>query len=180
MVVYLTDVGGFLKTALTFGSASLIAAFLLYVPACLLARRRVQEVTMGEHIGRFFFIVYLVGIALLAFVPHFGSVGAHNLIPFQSIRGSLQAAAEAPKYLLFCNIILFAPMGACLPGLFSELRKWYKTVALSLCCCLAKEIAQAMVGYGRHFDIDSLIMCLVGASIGYFGFYIANKMKSRS
>lgn len=102
----------------------------------------------------------------------------NNFIPFQSIYGSLCSRSEVPKYILFFNILLFVPMGALLPWIFPELKKWYRVVGISVCICLARELMQLILWY-RVFDIDSLLFALAGSFAGYGLFLLANRLAKK-
>ena len=64
------------------------------------------------------------------------------------------------------NIIMLIPLGFFLPVLWKSLQKWWKTWMMTLGIMLAVEVAQLFTLRGS-FDVDDLILNLLGAAIGY-------------
>ena len=64
------------------------------------------------------------------------------------------------------NIIMLIPLGFFLPVLWKSLQKWWKTWMTTLGIMLAVEVAQLFTLRGS-FDVDDLILNLLGAAIGY-------------
>ena len=74
------------------------------------------------------------------------------------------------------NVGMFIPLGFFLPGVFSKLRKFWKTLAASAGIICAVELLQLFSLLG-HCDIDDLILNLIGVAMGYGIFAILRKMK---
>ena len=64
------------------------------------------------------------------------------------------------------NIIMLIPLGFFLPVLWKSLQKWWKTWMMTLGIMLAVEVVQLFTLRGS-FDVDDLILNLLGAAIGY-------------
>ena len=64
------------------------------------------------------------------------------------------------------NIIMLIPLGFFLPVLWKSLQKWWKTWMMTLGIMLAVEVAQLFTLRGS-FDVDDLILNMLGAAIGY-------------
>ena len=101
-------------------------------------------------------------------------VGQVNLQPMETVRRYLwvlrhstdpdqwsNAAAN-----LLGNVGLFTPLGVFLPLLFSALRRFWRVLLLTLLLILALELTQAVTGLGT-FDVDDLILNLLGVFLGY-------------
>lgn len=87
-----------------------------------------------------------------------------NLIPFS--RG-----IRMIDYAL--NIVLFIPLGALVPMLWKQMRKWYCTLGLGALFSVFIELTQLM-NY-RKSDVDDLILNTAGALIGYGMYLIWNR-----
>ncbi len=129
------------------------------------------------------FVVYLAVLFILLFVRYRGGwwndltvweyAKMHmNLIPFKTIAGYIEAASNQTMNLniplenLFGNLFLFLPMGIYFP-FFSEKIDNAKRFLLSMLPILVViEVVQFMTKRGA-FDIDDLLLNLLGAVIGY-------------
>ena len=100
-----------------------------------------------------------------------------NLIPFKTIWDYAVDVAVKPWMLgiairnVLGNLVLFYPMGMCLPCLFPRIRTLKQTVLISLCTILSVEIIQIIFRRGI-FDIDDLILNMTGWLLGFLTFSI--------
>ena len=67
------------------------------------------------------------------------------------------------------NIVLFLPFGVLVPLNFPRVDRVYKTVALALCCTLAIELVQRLIG--RAFDVNDIAANTLGGLIGACAFF---------
>lgn len=96
---------------------------------------------------------------------------SYNLIPFNSIFGSLQHFYfMVPLRNIGGNILLFVPLGLSLAFLRPTL-SWKKIVLLGLITSLMVEITQWFIPF-RSLDIDDLILNTLGTFFGYVAFHI--------
>ena len=97
-----------------------------------------------------------------------------NPVPFETILLYIRAL-DSDRYRataiinLFGNVGMFLPLGFFLPLLWQRLRKWWKSWLAAFCIMLLVELAQLFSLRG-YFDVDDLILNVLGAAIGY-GFY---------
>ena len=94
-----------------------------------------------------------------------------NLEPFHTIKLfwnvlDWEAYRSLAVINLGGNIIMLIPLGFFLPVLWKSLQKWWKTWMTTLGIMLAVEVAQLFTLRGS-FDVDDLILNLLGAAIGY-------------
>jgi len=102
-----------------------------------------------------------------------------NLILFRSISHYLHHIARPHGYLNFLgNIIPFIPIGFLIPINYYKLRGFIKTLLMSLIFIIVIEAIQfvTMLGY---FDIDDIVLNLLGSLIGYFIYKAKSKKKKR-
>ena len=64
------------------------------------------------------------------------------------------------------NIIMFIPLGFCLPWANAPLRRFWKTLLVSAGIIILVEAVQLVTLLGRC-DVDDLILNLIGVTVGY-------------
>ncbi|WP_145048393.1 VanZ family protein [Paenibacillus xylanexedens] len=99
----------------------------------------------------------------------------YNWMPFETIRPLLlereKYTTEAWVKNLFGNIVLFIPLGVCIPVLFRKCRSFLKLTVNVILILFAVELTQLVTRVGT-FDVDDIILNTVGAWIGYVGLRI--------
>lgn len=93
-----------------------------------------------------------------------------NFVPFRTVAGYIRSyqkgfEAVAIKNLLG-NLLLFLPMGALLPFLFSRLNRFWRVLLAILGIIVAVELVQMLLRVGS-IDIDDVILNLCGGMAGY-------------
>lgn len=131
------------------------------------------------------FIIYLIFLLLFVVLKFDGSFNAlqetirtiewnremgitnANIVPFRTIMVQIEHANSiwALKNLL-ANIVLFMPWGFLLPIMHERLKKIIPFTCLSLVFILLIELTQFVFLIGQ-FDVDDIILNLVGAFLGY-------------
>lgn len=95
-----------------------------------------------------------------------------NLIPFRTIGGYIKAIFDGSMNLniplenLFGNLLMFLPMGCYLPFFIRKIDSLKKYLWRMFPIFFSIEIAQFLTKRGS-FDIDDLILNLLGAILGY-------------
>lgn len=94
----------------------------------------------------------------------------YNLIPFRSIETQLRHITEwwAFKNILG-NIIPFMPFGFLLPMVYSKIDSFSRCFAAGILFVLFVELFQFLTKIGS-FDVDDIILNLLGILLGYFAF----------
>ena len=146
------------------------------------SRRRMRRLGLYETplrgVGVVLFLIFLVGLISQTILPQFewsleGGLtlvrprpGYHlNLIPFRQFWDVLRAGdAMNTAVNLAGNIVMFLPIGFCLPLLWRKFPFW-RTVAAGAGFSLAVEIIQ--FPQGRTSDIDDVIQNTLGVAAGY-------------
>lgn len=139
---------------------------------------------MKEHqkLGRILFGVYCAVMLYLLFfqrTPHFtannGYLGTMrdnlNIIPFDTIARYLRlwsgsGLSHKARANLLGNVVLFVPLGFFLPWVHEKLRKFWRTLLVSVGLILLVEGIQLVTLLG-HCDVDDLILNVFGVVIGY-------------
>lgn len=106
-----------------------------------------------------------------------------NLEPFHTIK-LFWNVLDREEYRLMAiinlggNVGMFIPMGFFLPTIWKSMRKWWKTWMATLLIMLAVETLQLFTLRGT-FDVDDLILNLLGAAMGYCVFRWMNPVKKK-
>ena len=98
-------------------------------------------------------------------------LGSINLVPFRTIgsfvRSLLRGWAAHAASNLFGNVLMFVPLGFGLPFLSKRAKTFFGCVFLSFLIIFTAETIQLFTLLG-FFDVDDLILNLVGVVIGYW------------
>ena len=106
-----------------------------------------------------------------------------NLEPFHTIRLFWNALDQEEYRRLAIinlggNVLMFVPLGFFLPTLWKSFRKWWKTWIATLLIMLTVELVQLFTLRGS-FDVDDLILNLLGAAVGYVVYRWMNPAKKK-
>lgn len=103
-----------------------------------------------------------------------------NFIPFKTLihyLGGIQSSGVA-KVNILANLIAFAPMGFLIPILLKKLQNGVNVSIVSFTVSLLFELTQLILGIGE-FDIDDIILNVLGAILGYLLFKVFNHLASK-
>ena len=134
----------------------------------------------GQVLLRMAFVAYVVWMLWLLFGQRLGTeiysqelARSMNLQPFATIKHFLALLeSDNPglvthaKINLAGNVVMFIPLGFCLPRIFPKLRGFFKTFFFCFCLIVAVELLQYYSLLGTC-DIDDLILNMVGITGGY-------------
>jgi len=139
--------------------------------------------------------IYLIAFVLLYFnrfrsLMAFGTWGQYvgrntNLVPFSSVSfyiSSLTGGMMNNDIIwknLFGSLLLFLPMGVLLPALFDKMKRFLPFLLTQLCTIAVLEAAQLFTTTGS-FDIDDVLLGLVGAAIGWCFYILIHRICNRS
>lgn len=107
-----------------------------------------------------------------------------NFVPFRTIGGYITALRSGsmnrgiPIKNLLGNALMFLPLGIYLPLLWEKMRSFRATFLTTLGVLLVIELLQMVTRLGS-FDIDDLILNLLGAAVGYGVYVIWGKFWDR-
>lgn len=117
------------------------------------------------------FIIYILLLFELVTSTDFESF-SNNFIPFKEMfRYSISSKLFYRNVI--GNIILFVPFGY-FTSYYCKLNKMYISFIITLITSLSIEIIQS--GIGRSFDIDDIILNLIGGLVGYIIYKISEKI----
>ena len=105
-----------------------------------------------------------------------------NLQPFLTIRNYWNVIYHRTNdtVLIHCiinlggNILLFIPIGALLPRIYPKLRNFFRFFCVCLGVMFLVEVLQLFTLLGS-FDVDDLILNLLGMTLGFIGYHSFRK-----
>ncbi|MFV0249467.1 MAG: VanZ family protein [Bacilli bacterium] len=131
-----------------------------------------EKIILYKELLKFGFIVYIIS---LFYVVTFQDIifGTSNFIPFKEV-----FRYEILSKLFFKNVIgnviMFIPYGFFI-SYFLNLNKKKYVFYLCLIVSLTIEVTQLLIG--RVFDVDDIMLNILGGFIGYFIYDIINNIK---
>ena len=168
----------------------LLLALFCYLGSILLSKFLKNNKPMKIYLYAIFVIYIITLIQLTLFDSDYGRGGLNifdwskenlevylennNLIPFKTISLYISRQDRVAIINLLGNLIAFAPMGIFLPLLFKKQTKLQNFILTNIAIILAIESLQ-FLSLSGHFDIDDLILNLLGALIIY-GLYKIKKI----
>ena len=119
------------------------------------------------------FILYIM---FLFYVVTFQDVdwSTSNFIPFKEIMRYEFGSTLFIKNILG-NMLMFLPYGFFI-GYYVRSEKWYVGLILSFITSISIEITQLLIG--RVFDIDDIMLNIIGGMLGFYIFVYINKIKN--
>lgn len=104
----------------------------------------------------------------------------YNLVPFKTIIGFLlntqNISFKVWTYNLAGNIAAFMPLGFLLTSTLKRINNKKSTFSIALTLIIIAEVAQLVTRRGV-FDIDDIILNMVGVGIGYYIYKIMKKKR---
>lgn len=159
-----------------------LLALFCYLGTILLSKFLKNNKPMKIYLYAIFIIYIITLIQLTLFDSDYGRSGLNifdwskenlevylennNLIPFKTISLYISRQDRVAIINLLGNLIAFAPMGIFLPLLFKKQTKLQNFILTNIAIILAIESLQ-FLSLSGHFDIDDLILNLLGALIIY-------------
>jgi len=106
-----------------------------------------------------------------------------NLIPFRTIaefaKASERGISSSHAFInLAGNVVMFIPLGAALPVIWTRFRGFWRCMGTALLLLLCIELLQLFSLLGSA-DIDDLILNLIGVCIGYGAFSVLKRFSPR-
>lgn len=136
------------------------------------------------------FSIFMVGLLSLVFQPgqlyYEGDSIYHNIVervksgtdinvnPFFTIKQFFQSGYNTQFTInIIANILMFSPLGFCLPLLWERWKKGWKVIFIGLLFSVTIELIQMFIG--RSVDIDDVLLNTLGVAVGYAVFYAINR-----
>ncbi|MFI0372522.1 VanZ family protein [Actinomadura sp. 1N219] len=133
------------------------------VPWYVVALRVVVVAAALGGLGVFFYFAFKL---TLTPVRDRGQAGG-NTDPGRSLRFYLDRPTKDAAFQMGGNLMLLMPLGVLLPLVWTTLRGPVRLVLLTAVLSLAIETVQGAFVIGRAFDVDDVILNVIGVLIGY-------------
>lgn len=130
-----------------------------------------QELILYKELVSLFFVIYVL---CLFYVVTFQDVSwsTSNFVPFKEM-----FRYDFGSRLFFKNVVgnmlLFAPYGF-FAAYYLKLEKPTAVIILSLLVSITIETTQLLIG--RVFDIDDIILNFIGAMLGFYAYYLLDRI----
>ena len=118
------------------------------------------------------FIVYILCLFRIVTYQDITIAGGNNFIPFKEILRYEFGARLFVKNIIG-NVLLFVPYGF-FTALYVDIKKGRSAFFLILLASFAIEFTQ--LGIGRVFDVDDIILNVLGGMVGFYIFRILDKI----
>ena len=130
-----------------------------------------KKVNISKELISLCFIIYIMLLFELVTTTDFESY-SNNFIPFKEMmRYSLKSKLFYRNVI--GNIVLFVPYGYFV-SYYCKLNKMYLCFIITFITSLSIELIQ--MGIGRSFDIDDIILNVIGGIIGYVIYKLMDKL----
>ena len=142
---------------------------------------------LGNNVKVFLLVIYLAFLSWRMFFYAYGSIFRisgrayqYNIIPLRTIYSLITNYSKYGfivwAYNLFGNVVVFMPLGFLLASLLKKRSSLKRTLAFSFFIILFAESMQLIMRVGV-FDVDDMVLNLIGCFIGYFVHGILVKYK---
>lgn len=133
------------------------------------------------------FGIYLILLSYFLFFAEItgrtytGRTYHYNLVPLKEIGRFLKYRRTLGTFAVFANlagnVIAFVPYGMLIPLLSHRSRNFWRVLLYTMEFSLLVEIIQLVSKVGS-FDVDDLILNTIGGAVGYFCFWLAERIRN--
>ena len=131
-----------------------------------------EEFVLHKELLLLSFVVYILCLFRIVTYQDITTVGGNNFIPFKEILRYEFGARLFVKNIIG-NVLLFVPYGF-FTALYVDIKKSRSAFFLVLLASVAIEVTQ--LGIGRVFDVDDIILNVLGGMIGFYIYRILDKI----
>jgi glycopeptide antibiotics resistance protein len=131
-----------------------------------------EKFVLYKDLMFYFFVIYIL---CLFYVVTFQDVSwsTSNFIPFKEILRYSIGSSMFYKNVLG-NMVMFVPFGFFV-SYFLKLEKLYSVTLITLITSITIEITQLLIG--RVFDVDDLLLNLIGGIVGFLLYELVHKLR---
>lgn len=151
----------------------MLLIFTVMISSIRLAYVRTNRIKFVLHreLLTLLFMLYILMLYYIVTVqdPISSSIGTYNLIPFREIL-RYELGSKLFYRNIVGNLLMFVPFGLLL-SYYLKTKRLTPVFILSLIASLTIELSQRFI-VGRVFDVDDIILNILGSGIGYFIYVI--------
>ncbi len=131
-----------------------------------------KKIVIYKELISLSFIIYIILLFSLVTTSDFESF-SNNFVPFKEIF-RYKLTSKLFYRNVIGNIVLFIPFGYFVSYYLKANKKWYLSIFITFITSLTIELIQ--MGIGRSFDVDDIILNLLGGFIGYLCYFVGEKI----
>jgi glycopeptide antibiotics resistance protein len=135
------------------------------------------------------FVLFMVGLLALVLWPasyetptvaeRLQSGWQINLVPLRNIKRFFNIYGTETFWVnIVGNVLMFVPMGFCLPLLWKRWRKFWKVLLAGVLLPVCIETVQLFVG--RSVDVDDVLLNALGGAVGYGVYVLCRRVFSKT
>lgn len=133
-----------------------------------------EKLVLYKELTCLLFVIYILSLFYIVTFQD-DNFGTSNFIPFKEImRYNINSKLFIKNIL--GNILLYMPFGFFI-AVYIDSKKIYPTIILTFITSLSVELVQLAIG--RVFDIDDILLNLVGGILGAFVFIFLDKLRDK-
>ena len=134
-----------------------------------------EKFTFYKDFYSLIFILYMLALYYMLLSTDNANAYGSNLIPFKEMT-RYSIGSKAFFYNVIGNILLFVPFGYFVSN-YIQAKKTHQIALISIITSLTAELIQYKIG--RAFDVDDIILNLIGALIGFLFFAGIQSIKTK-
>ena len=134
--------------------------------------KRKEHIYLYKEILALTFVIYILCLFQVVTFQDDASWATNNFVPFKEI---MRYSFGSKLFIknVFGNMIMFIPYGFFVSYILKNKTPWL-TLILALITCVTIELVQMSIG--RVFDVDDMILNMVGGYFGYLIYYMLSKI----
>ena len=158
------------------GAWAMIVIFTVILSSIRIAylRLKKEKFVFYKELSYLLFIIYLLSLFYIVTFQD-DNYGLSNFIPFKEMFRYNVSSKLFFKNILG-NILLFMPFGLFVAAYLNE-KKIYPTVILTFISSFSIEMVQLIIG--RVFDVDDILLNLIGGFIGALIFVLLDNLRDK-
>ena len=134
--------------------------------------RSKEPFVLYKELLTLFFVIYILCMFQVVTFQDVSSAGSNNFVPFREIFRYNFGSRLFIKNIIG-NVVMFIPYGFFV-AYYGKSNNWKTTFLLVLVASLVIESTQLAIG--RVFDVDDILLNVIGGFIGYFIYKLLNKL----
>lgn len=131
-----------------------------------------EEFILHKELLTLFFIVYILCLFQVVTFQDVSNFGSNNFVPFREILRYNFGSRLFIKNIIG-NMVMFMPYGFFI-SYYGRANKWKHGFALVLIASIVIETTQLAIG--RVFDVDDILLNVIGGMIGFFIYRLLEKI----
>lgn len=131
-----------------------------------------ENFCLYKELLNLFFVIYILCLFQVVTFQDVSSFGANNFIPFKEILRYNFGSRLFIKNIIG-NVVMFIPYGFFI-SYYGKSNKWKNALLLVLIASTVIECTQLAIG--RVFDVDDILLNVIGGMLGYLIYKLLNKI----